>query len=349
MKMVLKKKGTIETQFNWVFVMIAGSLILLFFFGVVQKQREFSDAKLANTLITSLEGITTGAGVSRGAVKAVNMPRIGISMGCDQECRCTYGVKDVEKDFQGKIIFSPQKLEGDRLLLWTLDWQVPFRVTNFVYATTPGVKYFFVFDNPNSQLMKFLNKSVPRQLNIAFVPLTEYRKEQYKNYDATRFIFIDILPTNIPPGLGIHDSFRKTDVGGVLINSDGSLIFYDKISKRSLRFSEERLAYFRDASLFGALFAQNGFDYKCNMRIALKRLEKVARVYGARTGQLALAQGTNPALCGIGYDAKTFNELEAAAREKAGNIPGIGELKSITAQLEQENDQYVRGSCPLLY
>ena len=44
------KKGVIEVQFNWIFVLIIGSVILILITGVVIKQKNISETS-KNTLI----------------------------------------------------------------------------------------------------------------------------------------------------------------------------------------------------------------------------------------------------------------------------------------------------------
>ena len=45
----MNKKGIIEIQFNWIFVLVVGAIILVFFFGFVQKQKSFAEEKNAGS------------------------------------------------------------------------------------------------------------------------------------------------------------------------------------------------------------------------------------------------------------------------------------------------------------
>ena len=58
------KKGQIQVTFNWIYITIAGAVILLFFFGIVVKQKAASEEKLSIEVVRILESILTGAGVS---------------------------------------------------------------------------------------------------------------------------------------------------------------------------------------------------------------------------------------------------------------------------------------------
>ena len=84
LKMVVKsKKAFIETQFNWIFIIIAGGIILLFFFAVVNKQKDVSDIKIAGTIKSDLRSILTGSKVSTGTASLIDVGRLEMDYDCD--------------------------------------------------------------------------------------------------------------------------------------------------------------------------------------------------------------------------------------------------------------------------
>jgi len=148
----MNKKG-FELQFHWIFILIAGAIILAFFFAIASKQKDISEQKISITLSNDIEAIASGAGVTRGSVQPVPIPRITIEFSCSDLCDCSYSPgAGVSNPFMDNLIFAPGKIEGNEMLLWTLDWKVPFRVSNFVYVTNNRVKYFFVSDEKPSQI-----------------------------------------------------------------------------------------------------------------------------------------------------------------------------------------------------
>ena len=58
------KKAQIQVTFSWVYILIAGAVILLFFIGIVVKQKSISEENLATDVVRVMESIFTGAGVS---------------------------------------------------------------------------------------------------------------------------------------------------------------------------------------------------------------------------------------------------------------------------------------------
>lgn len=342
-----KKRATIEVQFNWVFVMIAGALILVFFFGVVQKQRELSQAKIANSLLTNIESIATGAGVSKGTVQPVALPNIGINFGCTEECLCTYSIENVRKEYRDRIIFAPSLIKGNVVMLWTLDWKVPFRITNFVYAATAYDKYFFVYDNPNSAMLKKLNKTIPPEVNARYVHFSQYRKMRNENYNSAKFVFVDTSAT-IPNDLGIDRSFRKADVSGLYINSGGDAVFYDKVSKRSLDFVKKESSYFGEPALYGAIFASGSNAYECNMISALIRLKNILNIYIARTEYLDEINN-EVSFCIEGYSTSNLEQLKGVADTASKDTKQLKFLSSSVSAMNTQNEGLLRASCPMLY
>jgi hypothetical protein len=342
-----KKKAAIEVQFNWVFVMVAGALILVFFFGVVQKQRELSQAKISNSLLTNLESIATGAGVSKGTVQTVALPNIGIEFECTDECLCTYAIEQIQKEYKDRVIFAPEFVKASGVMLWTLDWKVPFRVTNFVFATTSKDKYFFVYENPNSALYNMLNRTIPPEVNADFVHISQYTALKNENYNSAKFVFVD-TSAPIPSDLGIDRSFRRVDVGGVYINSAGDVHFYNKISSRSLTFEKVETSYFGEPAIYGAIFAADSNAYECNMMSALLRMKNILGLYIERTKELDNLNNA-AGFCSEGYSTENLENLQAVADTAYRNVKQLKFISSDVASLNSQNDRLLRASCPLLH
>jgi hypothetical protein len=93
----MNKKG-FELQFHWIFVLIAGALILSFFFMVANKQKNLSQDRLQLTLATEIENIFTGAIISRGTAQKMPTPPQGITFECTEGCECKYGIGRATKE-----------------------------------------------------------------------------------------------------------------------------------------------------------------------------------------------------------------------------------------------------------
>ena len=68
----MNKKG-FEIQFNWIFVLVAGTAIILFFTVVVIKQKNVSETSTKATILKSMEAVITGASVSTDTTNIIDI------------------------------------------------------------------------------------------------------------------------------------------------------------------------------------------------------------------------------------------------------------------------------------
>ena len=143
----MRKRGAIEIQFNWIFVFMVGAMILLFFFGFVSSQRERSDQILAYKVVRDTSTIITPLGVSSGKSDLITIIK-PIEFSCDPStctshgCTSSFSVQEsgVKWETPVQVIFSPDLIKGRKMVTWSVDWGMPYRVTNFIYLTSPDGK-----------------------------------------------------------------------------------------------------------------------------------------------------------------------------------------------------------------
>ena len=96
---MVNKKG-FEMQFHWIFVLIAGAIILIFFFSLTQKQKSLSEERLAITLSTDIEAIFTGAIQAKGTAQLLRIPQPGIAFSCSEACECNFWIGRKATEFK---------------------------------------------------------------------------------------------------------------------------------------------------------------------------------------------------------------------------------------------------------
>src|SRR3989338_3153089 len=97
-----QRKGQVESQFAWIFILIAGAVILFFFFSVVGKQRETAKQRLAVSLSADFEAILSSAAVAKGASQLLPIFSQAIDFSCTDQCACSFGISGVSKSFRDK-------------------------------------------------------------------------------------------------------------------------------------------------------------------------------------------------------------------------------------------------------
>ena len=346
-----------EMQFHWIFVLIAGAIILFFFFSVVQKQRSISEERLSITLSTDIDAVFSSAVESRGTSQQLTVPESGIAFSCSDVCDCNFWIGKKSTQFKDKIIFAPGLLNGGKAVAWSLDWKIPFRAANFLFLMNPADRYFFVMDSSNSRsrdLFARLNRSLPSD-----VPLSVISPDDIPNIAPSeglryRFVFLD-APSSSP--FGLQESFKNIDVSVVYVNSvDKAVTFYLK-DKNHLSFSADSSLFLGDPGIFAAVFADDKDMFECGMKKAFGRLSVVSSVLRSRASSLEseMSSLNRPDcvysapnmdyLADMSDSAKVLSDSSSFVddRDKFAVIAGaVDSLDGLNANLVQQ-------SCPWIY
>ena len=143
--MVLNKRGQVETPVNWIFVLIAGTVILLFFGIVMFRVQDTSEKQADVSLITNMNSIISGIELSSStSVLIEDLPPEKVLFECQG-----YTLGGLSGSYNQRLTFAPSNLNIRPLIVWTLDWSMPYFVSNFVYLSNPNLKYIFVYDQTN--------------------------------------------------------------------------------------------------------------------------------------------------------------------------------------------------------
>lgn len=349
----IRKKG-IELQFHWIFVLIAGGLILAFFFSVAQKQRAISTEKLSLTLSSEVEGIFTGAILAKGTVQTLPLPSQGLAFECSEGCDCAFRIGRASRPFGDKVMFAPSLLKEQDLVVWALDWKLPYRITNFLFITNPTIKYYVVYNEADSiskSLKNELVNTLPEKIDASFITLGEATSLRHEGYAHTKFVFLN---TNL---ITLDDSFKKAEVSAVKIDPQAVYFYYKKPRETSFE-AEGVQSYAGVPSLLAALFASDINMYACGLKNAFKKLSYVSELYIKRAEELdeqlqakTFVEGEEIKVCNYGPIISLLEQQRGLATKLAINLDprSIAELAALTPQLETQNRALVQQSCPELF
>tara|TARA_Y100000310_G_scaffold140596_1_gene140030 strand:- start:85 stop:1191 length:1107 start_codon:yes stop_codon:yes gene_type:complete len=366
-----KKRGQIQVQFNWIFILIVGALILLFFLGVVRTQKKLSDTKISATISTDLRAILSGVEVSTQTAALIDIPKTEIDFNCEG-----YSVGGLA-GMRPTASFSPNVIKGNRLMSWAVPWSVPYRIMNFVYLTTPEIRYIIVDDDdadPDSLADK-LEAALPQKIieeedNDRIMMNKEVVNdlvgiEDKNNYKVRVVFFTDTLndlqsdttPSELQYLKGDLTAINvKVTSGG--INGYGQITFYkqdgtsfDYVKTTAVDSTTDYLGL---QSLIAAVFAEDIDSYNCNMKRAFKKMEFMTGIYESRTTEL---KDNHPdPTCTLTY-------LGAAGylttiKSKAGDLSEVLDSSDINDiydkvydvdSLNNSNDRAQKLSCPEIY
>jgi len=357
---VVGRRG-FEEQFHWIFVLIAGGVILGFFFVVAQKQRSLSTERLQLTLVTDVEDIFVGALVSKGAAQVLPLPPQGIGFECTRGCECRFRVSNAAKSFGGKSFFAPRVVRGDDALVWTVDWKQPFRVSNFVMVTNPSRAFVFVYDENNGesrrlheQVVKGLPPPVLRQgrvvgeVQYVNATLGNVSRMSPLEFDEVRFVFLGLSPERVKQ---VSLTRGWEGVSGVSVDAN-AVGFYEYAGRFD---SVDYISYAGLPTVFAAIFAEDSTMYACSVGFAFGRLAYLSEVYARRAQSLSLALEESRPWCSYQSMIDQLRAMGAAARAvaDAGEMRGvaqrIAEVGRLGSNVERLNNELVLRSCPELF
>lgn len=341
------KRGQIGEQFNWIFVIIAGALILTFFVMVVQKQRALSEKKLAAELLADLDMIVTGQAVSPGTTRLLEMSELEISFTCED-----YSISNVPKTSGNSIIFSPSRIKGSSLIAWTLEWDMPYRAANFIYLTVPEIKYYLIGAGLGSDGMG-IKADFPEKMDLE---IAEETPDEFEDSQRVRLVYFakpqgdegEELPL---PSDGLK-KFKDEQVSVLYIdaakaddfNGKADLYFYKKEGDSIINegFIPGTLG---KEIVYGAIFSDSYELYMCNIQKALKKLDVVTEVYKERTRYLleGLPAG-DP--CSPYYSTESLQNIIDTLN---ADVINVGNIFTYMKQIQNMNDLTIFASCPEIY
>ncbi len=315
----MNKRG-FELQFHWIFVLIAGALILVFFANVALKQRALSQQRLEFFLSSEMEGVLTASKTGAGA-QIISNP--GVKFACTDSCLCTMNNRQLRD-----IVFALVK-NGDKLSLWSREFAVPYRVTNLLFVTDSQTKYFFVGDVSDPLFVELTRnipvvkseKAVINYENVSFGRAIDVKAE----FEHTRFVFINTDPSRFI----LDSSFNDKSASAVKVEPN-SVAFY---TKEGLNFFPS-VAFPRIdlSSVYGAIFSNDANMYECGMDRLAGKAELVASVYKSRAHALKEHTSIGISECPVIYD-RLIELLHS--RDIIG--------------LEEQNRELSRNGCPELF
>lgn len=357
-------KAQVEVHFNWIFVLIIGAVILTFFLFVVSKQKAVSDQRLAADVLADMELILTSQGISVGREDTVNIPDVEMRFTCDD-----YGMLEMTRRTGNAVLFAPDSVESERLLTWTQEWDVPFKVSNLLYLTSPDIRYYLIYDLADDTATQFteeLNSSLPERMNKRMKTLSEAITIKDEGDDRVRLVYI--FPAEerlaLPAGLrNLNDkavsalAIRKNPIVDDAYRGGAMLGFYrkrgDQLEQDTITTPRgDRVGVYPSLGrgpLYGAVFADDFELYECSMRKAVRRMKLIAMIHNQRANTLLTLASPR---CATYYSVAPFTSIALLNPDDLTNNNArnaVSELFSTAEILENLNRNTIRASCTTLY
>ncbi len=372
----MEKKAAIEIQFNWMFVLIVGVIIFIFFTRITMKYQEVSESKIAISVLANVDTIATGAASSRDTDQIIDIPNVNMKISSTEDCYRTYKIGGNNRRLEDVFIFSPDEIEGNKLIFWTLDWSIPYRIANLVFLTSPLVKYVIVGDSGlanevNSMLDSGLG--VPLAIEQRATPGDISLVPDHNHYQV-RFVFFGFDPDGV--SVSQFEDMPDKDVTAIQIIPDGTTFeetgtirFFEKEADVLRPVTDGTTYYLKKEAMYGALFSGNKYIYNCNMKAAFERLRFVSQLYQNRSILLNNIYSAQSLACANYYSQACCNDAnpriltirdlaEDMAREFPRDLQDMNDMYTVAYNedsdfslegIKQLNNHVLYYSCPEIY
>lgn len=316
------KKAQLGMQFNWIFVLVIGAVILGFFITVIKNQERRSTAEQATDLVETIDTLFVTISSNPNTVETFSIRNAELEFLCEEGQSRYYiqGAGPVETTY--KPLFSAETLRGSSITTWTKAWNAPFEAGTLTYIADDLTLFLFIpeLGVTNGNIAKLYNE-LPTSFNKEIVTpdvVSAYKPTGYSRYViiTTEDVIDDglVLPTMIKePHYRIIPGEQAADLDDVFdldFDSEGSTSVFTK------------------DLLWAAIFSHDAAYYECNTEKAIKKLTHLSNVLHDRTD----------ALVDVYTDSRCFYFLNDA-RTPLNNLASITVTDPFHTQLNTINTQ----------
>jgi hypothetical protein len=286
------KSAQIQVTFSWVYILIAGTLILLFFVGIAFNLQKSSEKQLMNDVVQVMGSILTGAGVSektKNFVDTSGLVDFTLYFDClENEYVTEFGIKDQPSRVYEPVmpVFSPREISTTKMITWSLPYKLPFKVVDFLFVTSDNTAYYLM-GNDIDFMDEFVNATQGFRVKVLFTDSDYVDIDPGDNFQIR---FVDFNGNSIqenapvPEKLNLMADLKVTAVRFSGINmvdyfhKEGNV--WKKVNAEPVKIIS--LGGERDAARYAAIFAEDDSIYQCNMGKAFSRLKYLNEVYGGK-------------------------------------------------------------------
>jgi hypothetical protein len=294
------KKAQVEVTFNWIYIVIAGAVILLFFAGIIVKQKIASEEGLDRDVMRIMENIFTAAQVSENTKTVIDMGGLKdyvFYFKCEEGVS-KYGLegRSMPVEDQANPIFAPSQIQSSLLITWSVPYKLPFKVIDFMFITSSNTKYFLWGKSDLSEdfLRAISNVSSSNKIAVNFniLEINDLSEiDPGKNFQIRLIDFGgklqkgDKLPASVEEKIKYLSPGRVTAISFHGAGASTSLDFFEYNQNEWKKKNKDPLPVISlggegDAAFYAAIFSGDDLVYQCNMRKAFQRLSYLNEIYG---------------------------------------------------------------------
>lgn len=344
------RRAAIQVQFTWIFALIAGAVILLFFFTLIKQVGVGSELALCSDVARDLDAVFVGAGTSIGTTNNLSLPGLDITFDCTG-----YSLPKCSSSYGGAIVFSPERLEGSAVVSHAAGLDIPYRVAPLLYLSSPDYRYIFLDD---TGIMRALAAAMPKPLLVETLGLSAAPSLTDLNNPAVRVV-VSQGPAQFTLDLGELNALKEGVVSVVGISQENTnapvtVTFFTKVEGTATSYvpvPEKTFKLVSQSLVLGAVLSGDALLFECTLAKALERSLYVTEAVLSRTMELKQSLRLSPSCRSLSQYPSAVAELTAMRNDLLTYIESgsPGELSTRGRDLGGYNDALRLYSCPTLY
>ncbi|MBI4983359.1 hypothetical protein HZC32_01840 [Candidatus Woesearchaeota archaeon] len=321
--MAVNKRSQIEVTFNWVYILIAGAVILLFFIGIIIKQRAVSEENIHREVLQKLETIFAAARVSEDtkySIDASGLADYTLYFNCEEGIT-RYGIKDAGLEIEDAVnpLFAPAEISSPKLITWSMPYKLPFKVTDLFFVIPANTEFFVLGENKFAQeLLNATREDNDRGTKLNINPIKKLDDIAVKGKIPVKIIDTEgnskIYEKPIPPLLSELENQKVTLVSFIGPNQD-KVNYYGKEGATWVKLNSQPLSIIsfdeeRETAKYAAIFSGGNKMYGCEMYKTIKRLSYLNEIYAGKLAEMSVYYEKNSELLYAQACKNTLTELK---------------------------------------
>jgi len=305
-----------QMQIHWIFVIAAGSIILLFFFGFGLKYKDLETTKLnvaiAKHIESSVLGLKTGEQFK--TVKLNEKTKIDFS------CNEFKINNDFKYDWSENIVFSPDVINSDKFVVWTKKVQFPYGVDNVVIISDLSQKIYLI----DSEFSRAIKSLIPNDFtNVQLIQFDDLQDLNFKGSDNIKIV-----------------SFSESNSLNNYENK-AEILYIDPGDNGRVLFTNGDYNFLDRSMIFAAIFSSNN-SYSCSYNKLIKKIVLITDVYYYKARYLQ--DCCSNFRCSYADFADVLSRFSDSVKNK-----DINNVNTIKSELISKNEDLFRKDCKAVF
>ncbi|HJX05137.1 MAG TPA: hypothetical protein VJ461_00330 [Candidatus Nanoarchaeia archaeon] len=272
-------------QFTWLFVLIAGAIILGFFFSLMNNILHGSDVKTDIKATEELDALIKISLASVDTQKIILFDKKVIFSADSSSTYSEYYVGDSPyiAKYEYNAVFSPNELEGEEVIIQNIMFKAPFRTLPIVYVSNKDIEYVFV----NTTFISIISSYLPENLTKALINMDDLMSGYPdNNYDRVVFILDNANAVSMLKLNNFRNANKRLFAVVITPGQDtvygyGNLTFYHYSSPAGF-VSEGSVPFLDLTMIVGGIISHDKAIYECNLRKVLRRINLLSGLHVKR-------------------------------------------------------------------